>query len=345
MAIETTDFEDILREAATEVTALDPDNLDIAEFRAIRRSAKRRLEIAWEYHYWPTINFIEQRFYRPDWDAVSTFTVGNILYYPPTQKYYQALQTSTNQPPADDLGNPNLLFWDVACNSYAASFWTSTTLYAQGSRAQYGDQVYELFVPGPVIGVLPTDSTQWALLTPFDQYIAYEQDNETPIGKVNAAWNANPRTTTRYTELNWFLSENGVQILSRVNFAWLDYRIRCPKLSGDNFDPTLAYPVGAQIYYSSATTPGNFFTQTGPVASTPGQSPDNTLIWNIIQIPRVFHKYLVHGVAADWIRGPGGGSADDATLQIEIADGALEDQKSLLVGQQSQRVKTVVRTR
>lgn len=343
--METTNFEDILSEAASEVTALDPSNLDVNEFRLLRRSANRRLEVAWEYHFWPVLCRVEQRFFQADWSSATNYFAPNIVYYPPTQTYYQALQNSTNQAPADSLGNTNLLYWQDAQTSWSADTFTLAGSYVQGDRVEYGDQVYQLFVAGPVTGVLPTDTTQWALLVPFDKYVPYEQTGKTALGVVTAAWSANPRTTTRGNELNWFLSENGVQILTPINYAWLEYRTRCPVINGESFDATVSYPIGAQIYYKSATKAGNFYTQDGVTPTTPGWSPDTVLVWDVVQIPRIFHKYLVHALAADWLRGPGGGSADDAAMQMEIAAAALEDQKSLLVGQQSQRVKTLVRTR
>jgi hypothetical protein len=346
--METTDFADILTEAAAEVTALDPDNLAVEEFRYIRRAAKKRLEVCWEYHYWPDLDRMEQRFYRADWDAGTAYGAGLIgaeVYYPPTQKYYQALQNSTNQAPADSLGNTNMAYWALSARFYAASQWSAAVQYAQGQMVQYGDNVYMAFTSAPPIGNLPTDTTNWGILQPFDQYIAYEQTGKTPFTVVNAAWNVNPRTSTRGRELNWSLSEHGLQISSNIAFAWVDYRIRCPKLSGENFDATVAYPANAQIYFSSATTPGNFYTNVLGGPTTPGWSPENTLVWDLVQIPRIFHKYLVHSVAADWIRGPGGGAPEDAQTQLAVAEQALEDMKTLLVMQQSQHVRTVVQTR
>lgn len=340
MALETTDFEDVLREAASEVTALDPDNLDTNEFRALRRSAKRRLEIAWEYHYWPVLGRVEQRFFKPDWDLDATYAAGDIVYLPVTQKYYQNLLDGDN----GDEPDTNPAIWTEAETSYSADQWDSTVQYVQQDRVQYGDNVYQLYAATSTIGQPPTDTSKWGLLVPFDKYIPYEQTGQTAIGIVAAAWTASPRVTTRGTELNWSLSENGVQILSAVNFTWLDYRIRCPRLSGDLFSGTATYASGDQIYFSSASTPGNFYIANAN--TTAGQSPDTTAAkWDVVPLPRLFHKYLVYGMAADWLRGPGGGDINEWTRMEAEADACIQDQKTLLVGQQSQRVKTVVRTR
>lgn len=342
--METTDFADIMAEVAEQATTLDPDNIDTSEFNAIRRSTNRRLQTAWEYHFWPELGRLEQRFYRAAWSSATAYTATAEVYYAPTQTYYQALQASTNQAPANAAGVTNLLYWEETERSYAANDYSASANYLQGNRVTYGDNVYQLFVAGPVTAVLPTDATKWGVLTPFDQYISYTQTGKPAVGVVAAAWNLNPRTSTRATELNWFLTEAGVQINSAINFAWLDYRVRCPRLTGALWDATLSYAEGDQIYYTSTSTPANFFTANG--ATTPGDSPDLTpALWDVVELPLLFHEYLVHAVAGDWITGPGGGSAADAAVQLSLAEGVLEDQKSLLVGQQSQRIKTVVRTR
>jgi hypothetical protein len=339
--METTYFGDILQEAANEVTALDPDNLDTNEFRAIRRAANSRLQHAWNYHFWPDLMKLERRYFRPD--VTGNENAGDIAYYPPLQKYFQALVSTPGVLPDD----PNALScWTEAETSYQADTFSGTAAYVQGDQVQYGDDFYQLFAASAT-GVLPTDATQWGKLVPFDKYIPYERDGFTSIGVVTAAWSANPRTTTRGNELNWSLSENGVQILTPINYAWLEYRTRCPVLFGDLYDASFdGYDAGWQIYFrdDQANIRGEFHDVLGPV--NPGQNPENApSLFSRILLPRIFHNYLVNGLAADWMRGPGGAAAQDVDEQEALAEAALEEQKSLLVGQQSQRVKTVVRTR
>lgn len=359
--METTDFEDVLREACEEVS-LDPENLSAQDFRAMRRYARKRLEMAWEYHFWPVLGRVEQRFYRPNWSAVTTYgaaTAGqdnsaNEVFWPQTQQYFQSLVAGNlNNPPTDDLGNVDNAHWAITYAncwpSNAAESFDSTATYVQTDQVCYAGNWYQLYVAGPVTGVLPTDATQWGLLVAFDAYVDYEQAGLTALGIVAAAWSANPRTTTRGNELNWNLSERGVQILTPHPYAWIDYRIRCPKLSGELFAGDKAYASGATMYYSSDATPGNFYTANQATAA--GDSPDTASAkWDVVQLPRIFHKYLVLGIAADWAKNnlraaEGSPAGAEAQLLLGLAQAALDDQKSLLVGQQSQRVKTVVRTR
>ena len=116
--MDTTDFEDVLREACEEVSQ-DPENLSAQDFRALRRSARKRLEVAWEYHPWPILSLMEQRFFRMPWNSGTTYgqasvnTFGqladnsaNEVFYAPTQLYYQSIAPNNlNNPPADIHGN------------------------------------------------------------------------------------------------------------------------------------------------------------------------------------------------------------------------------------------------
>jgi hypothetical protein len=187
------------------------------------------------------------------------------------------------------------------------------------------------------------------LIVPFDAYVSYTQPGLNALGTVTAAYTANPRVTTRGHELNWSLSDNGVQVHSPCPFVWLDYRLRCVKLSGDIWRGDLGYAAGVQVYYSSPVTPDNFYTCV--TATNAAESPDTTPAkWLVVAIPRIFHKYLVLGTAADWLKS--GLNASNTTQELQqaqmmlgLAQAALDDQKALLVGQQGQRVKTQVVTR
>lgn len=381
-AYETTDFEDVLREACEECD-LDPENLSAQDFRAVRRYAKKRLEVAWEYHFWPTLGAVEQRFFRLPWDATVTYgqatlTAGgqlaensaNEVYYAPTGLYYLSLAPNNlNHAPADVSGNTDLAHWQVASvgcfnanfglgatggwpavfPTYSAQTWDPAVVYVQGQQVGYGGQLYQMYAATATAGTLPTDTTKWGLLVPFDAYVSYTQSGQTAIGIVQTVTTANPRVTTRGHEVNWTLSDRGIQVHMPCPFVWTDYRARCVKLAGEIFAGDKVYATGATMYFSSASTPGNFYSAV--TATTAGDSPDTAAAkWAVVMIPRIFHKYLVLGIAADAMKaGLGGGQNEfqraEAQLLLGLAQAALEDQKTLLVGQQSQRVATVVVTR
>lgn len=427
--METTDFQDILEEAADSVTALDPANLDDSEFKSIRRSAARRLETAWEYHFWPDLMRVEQRFFRAPYDDDTEYSIGDEVYFPATRKYYLNLlpisasgtapatltngeyvvnkdtwiessvcysgedfDSDTTYASGDIARNPDdgLFYQRISAGtgfiisgagvesingdwyvsgttggkpsysklngngetiSYQSGFWIIATadeaVYTSSENVATPDLVSDWgSPPNPVFGTSGdiTHPLIWSRLTPFDRYVAYEQDGKTEIGSVAALYMRNPYSTTRNLELPFLLSADGVQVTSAVTCAWIQFRLRCPKLTGEVFSATAIYTSGKQVYFSDDDTRGNFYAAN--TTTTAGDSPSNAPSkWDVVEIPRIFHRYLAHGIAADWILGPGGGAPDDAALENAQAQEELDNQKSLLVGQQSQRIQTVVRTR
>jgi hypothetical protein len=367
--METTDFEDVLRDACEEI-GTDPQNISSPDFMALRRFASKRLEAAWRYHYWPDLGRVEQRFYRLPYDATKTYSAAvagvdnsaNEVYWALTGQYFVALTTvPLATPPTDGNGVVDLAHWGITSqfaiqpdptgtefNQQTVNVlpFNLTVTYNQGDRVQYTNNVYQLFA-STATGVLPTVAAAWGLVPPFDAYVPYEQTGQTAFTIVEGVFSSNPRITTRGNGLNYFLSERGVQVLTPIAFAWIQFRIRSPKLNGRPFNGEATYAAGNQMYYSSSTTPGNFYTCL--TATAAGETPDTTAAkWSVVQIPRMFHRYLVLGIAADWERDLN--PAEDAQQRASAAAFALAQQeldelKSLYVGQMGQRVKTEVRTR
>src|SRR5262252_1937239 len=51
-----------------------------------------RLRESWELYDWVETTFVEQRAFRPDFDVTVCYSVGDIVWDPCTQQYYEALQ-------------------------------------------------------------------------------------------------------------------------------------------------------------------------------------------------------------------------------------------------------------
>lgn len=269
-------------------------------------------------------------------------------------------------PPTDAGGNINLNFWAATsqyaiqpcvtgtsydCVAYQVAAqnqppFNLTATYTQGQRVWYMGNIYQLFAL-TATGILPTDPTSWGLIPPFDAYVPFEQTGFTPFTVVEGVFSANPRTTTRGNTLNYFLSERGVQVMTAIPYAWIQFRLRCPKLNGDMFRSDTAYPAGAGMYFINTATPGNFYT--ARVTTSAGDTPETAPAkWCVVKLPRIFHRYLVLGMAADWekdLTGANLGARSAAVTADQIAQAELDDVKSLYVGQMGQRVKTEVQTR
>ena len=350
MALRTVDAVDVIKGIA-DLCGLDRENISTEDFRVIRQSINRRLQTAWEFDLWPELLRVEKRYFRAAYAAATTYTASTAtvpteVYFPATGLYYQNVKGSTGVDPANSSGVTNASNWADSSRSYSASNYSAATTYATGDKVFYPttDRYYILHTAA-VAGTLPTDTTKWGILTDFDPYVAYAQTGNTAIGSVFTVYSKNPKTTTRLDELDWFLSENGVQLVSNVNQVWLEYRIRTPLVYGDNYSSTTVYTAAlAQIYYSSTTAGyrGNFYDCI--TTTSAGDSPESAAAkWSVVSVPLIFQRYLELGGHADYLRHTGQPEKADAMEALAVAH--LSDQSQLLVGQQGQGSRPLVLSR
>lgn len=346
MALRTVDAVDVISGTA-DMCGLDRANLANSDFAMIRQAHDRRLQTAWEFDRWPELIRTEKRYYRDPYATgtsytASTATAATEVYFPASGKYYQNVKASVGVDPANAAGVVNATNWAESAPSYSASNFSAATTYVLADKVLYPttDRYYVLHTAA-VAGTLPTDTTKWGILTDFDRYVAYAQTGKTAIGGVLDTNSVNPKTTTRTSPLDWFLSENGVQISTPSSFAWITYRIRTVRLFGDAFSTTTVYTAGQQIYYSTGVR-GNYYDciVTTTAGDTPISAPSK---WSIVNIPLIFQRYLEWGGYADWLRNDG--QTDKAMVEDDKATSFLSDQSGLLQGQQGQVQRMVVLTR
>ncbi len=159
----------------------------------------------------------------------------------------------------------------------------------------------------------------------------------TPLAEVFAAYDRDPRATTRLCKLPFRVTSDGFAFTAVRHggaYVWLHYRIQRPTLTGDLFDATLVYTSGRQVYYVNATTAiGNFYTCTA--TTTAGQSPlTMPAKWTVVPVPYIFGEYLRQGGYADWLTSDGQG--DKAAAVEGQAVGLLELEADKLQRQQQQ---------
>lgn len=137
-------------------------------------------------------------------------------------------------------------------------------------------------------------------------------------GEVLGVFNKNPQASTRVTDLGYELYDDGttakVIVQNRILAdGWFHYRIKCPVLTGDLYDPTVTYQQGSQVYFDSGSGQGtyvpisgkphagNFYTAlsvTVAAGRTPTTHPSD---WQKVQIPYIFGHYCSWGAAANWL--------------------------------------------
>ena len=183
------------------------------------------------------------------------------------------------------------------------------------------------------------DVTRVEQRTPADQVIAYEQTDETVIGHVEGVYRRDPRTCTNPCPIPFLLTNEGISVLDPATSVWVRFRLRTPVLKGNEYSATTLYTAGQQIYYASASAPGNFYDCIDDGAAD--QNPDNTPErWGLVEIPRFLERYLVQGAYADWL--PGDGQNEKRNTEEAAAQRLLANQLMLFRGQQGQAERPVV---
>jgi hypothetical protein len=319
-----------------------------------RRLFSKRLATAWERAKWPDLVRVEQRAFRAEWASGTTYSKTNERFYTPAQLYYQSLRDSnTGNAPASGTGNTeNSAYWAQCRSEYSPNrgTWLTATAFAVGDQVYYQptNLYYQCHTAHTSSGTLVPNATggyeRWGVLTPFDRYVAYEQTGETKIGDTFRVTQKNPDIFWADGDLDYSLSNNGVQVVDDVAEVWLKFRTQCPVLKGDAFSSTATYTANlSQVYYRSTTAPesypGNFYNCV--TTTSAGESPETTAAkWSVVELPLFLERYLVQGAYADWL--PGDGQNDKKMNEILMAERLISDQLFLLRAQQNQRGRPMV---
>jgi len=335
--VRTIDYGDILAGTA-DLCGLDRDNLSVNDFKKLRTSHNNRLATGYEWFDWPELMRVEKRQVRPNYDSTKAYVVGDEVYYPAEDGYYQAVQAGTGNAPS------NLAYWAEADRSHTPTEWESGKAYLLGDQVLYDDDdlpYHCLVAHTSSASVLPTGAN-WGRLYDFDPYISLEQTGETSIGTVYGLYNKDPRKFETVLERDWHLSANGIQFTDKLNKAWVEFRLRPPVLKGDTFSSTVIYQVGDQVYFSDANTPGNFFdcaTATN-VSDSPGTASAK---WSKVEVPYIFGRFLIQAGYADYLAMDQ--QSERKTNEELFALELLTNQVTLLAGQQGHLRRVTVATR
>ncbi len=339
------DYVDVLTLSAKQA-GLDPEQVAADEFATFRLLHSDRLKRIWDHRPWYDLCETEKRYFRPLYTN-TTYTATTEVYYPGPKKYYQALRAViVGQAPATFDGTTwtaNLAYWAESKASYDAAEYSATTAYGQGAIVYYSltDRFYQLFAVTST-GNLPTDAANWGVLTPFNRYIAYAQAGLTAFEHVYSAWTADPENDASAQRLKCWLTGDGAQIREDVAYAWLVFKLRRPRLTGDVLDEATGYAVGAQVYFSSSVTRGNFYDCA--VTAAAGETPDTAAAkWAKVEIPAQWETWLTHGAAADYLLPDGEVMVRDR--EFSIAQDDLERQAVLHDSMVADRLQSNVMTR
>ncbi len=103
--MDTVPYQQVLREAAG-LAGFTLDQLSATPKTQLKTFISRRAREYWRRGWWAQLMHAEERFYRSDYAAGTTYATGDQVYYATTAKYYEALQATTGNLPT------NATYWE-----------------------------------------------------------------------------------------------------------------------------------------------------------------------------------------------------------------------------------------
>jgi hypothetical protein len=170
-------------------------------------------------------------------------------------------------------------------------------------------------------------------------YVALNQSGQNEIETVFEVWDKNPKTAADGTPVDYFLSENGIQLDTTLTAVWVHYRKQHPRLTGNLYSKATGtnYAVGEQAYDNNL---GNFYTALeaitgdGSTDNSPNAQPSK---WSLVELPDVLRNFLIRGTYADYLRHDG--QMDKSHPAERDAQAALDQEVNQLETIQGQDVR------
>lgn len=332
----TVTFQSILTGIATGL-GMDPArDLNPARAAALTEYVNQRVLEGWKWEFWPEWTVVEQRAFRPVYDVAETVAAGDERLLPGAQTYYQALQASTGQSPATLTGTvwvENSAYWAVCAASYSASDWVTGTVFTAGLQARNPEdglfyQCHTAHTAGAAF-----DATKFGVLTPFDKYVAYEQDGETPIDEVKQASRRNPRVfPANPGRIPFTPSDKGIQFNADAPAQpWIEFRKRPPVFTSTRYSATTTYALDALVY---STTSGECYKslQVNNLGHDP--SGASAAYWERVQFPAILANFVKRAAMVDALNDQK--QTDRAAQKLRDAYEELEDASDRALAAQGQ---------
>lgn len=275
----------------------DTDGSTTGKVAVLRVYLRRAIREYWRKFWWPELMLVEQRLYRPEYDASTAYAALDEVFYWPTRKYYICTTASTGNAPADSAGVVDTTYWAEAQTTYSGTDWAASTVYAVGDivRNIYDGDFYQCHTGHTSSSSF--DSTKFTLLTPFVRSIQVDQSGQTEIGDLEGAYDDNPdvfpETAGRIRH-----GRRGDDIIIRENYSvvWLRFRKRVPAFLGDDYDSSTAYSAGDTIWYNAT----DFYTANQSTSA--GQTPDtHPAKWDVNPVPERLSECVAQRAYAEYL--------------------------------------------
>jgi hypothetical protein len=352
MAIRLTSAEKVLK-GVMKLWHGKADLPGVAEFGVVRGALDLSLAEGWRQEWWHDLMRVEERYFRANWLAASSYNKTAEVYDAATQDYFQALRdgvTGAGQSPTDAAGAERSAYWARCRNSYSGANWASGVAYAVGDIRFYPvtNRYYQCHTAHTSDSNLVPDATggneRWGVLTPFERYVDLDAAGQTAIGDVMDVTDRNPRVESNWRGIRWITAQNRVYVLDEEVRCWVTFRQRMPRLvpALDTFDAGDTYASGAQVYWDNGgASTGDFYQANA--TTTAGQDPTDTPAkWDRIELPEFLEGYLIYATYAKCLTGDD--REDKAPGAMQMANGYLELEADNIYRQQGQSPNMAVRT-
>lgn len=303
----TVTFKSILHGTAQRLGFDPARDLNSVRAASLTEYINTRLKEGWEFEFWPEWTVISQRQYRLNWLIASAYAAPTAeaaveVYYPPAQKYYQALQGSTGQVPANLVNGAyvvNATYWAETALSYSADAWQTGVAYLLGDQVLNPEdgRYYQCF--SPHLAGASIDLTQFGLLTPFDKFIAYQQTGLGLIAEVRACYRNNPRIQTRTPgRINFVPSDNGIQLPSDAPaIIFVEYRLPPPLFNSCSWNAATTYN-NCDVAYSATTGECYRSVQDGNL----NHAVTDVAWWKKVNFPAILADFVKRCAVSDGLR-------------------------------------------
>lgn len=261
-----------------------PTTEEASFFRTFIGSALRQ---AWEAFDWPEQTVTQQEFFAPTYSTTTAYVVGDVIYFPTEQKYYQCVNSAGSTGHDPTTGGPNGTlnpsYWAEAADSYLGSSggdWSNTSTYAIGDIVLYPvNQQYYQCVAVPSVGTVPTNATFWGLLNPFLRNVSQQTNPDgtartNELGEIFAVYQKDPRVQfVQSRNVQYAFTPTGMLVLDSLPYVWIEARLLPPVYTADpstipyRFSEICSYrAAGQMLRVDGKVDLGNEFLQLGESA-------------------------------------------------------------------------------
>lgn len=329
----TIQFSTILNEAA-QLCGLDRDNLSTKTFKALRDFGSNRLNEIWNREQWPfLVQYLNTLSGREVTQIETTAGSPLVTFTTPYNLWpYSAL--NYNGAPALINVDTTIANEQVGAPLITGSFpYTSTptitSIILDVGENQASTATYTL--SGTPVAALWSESD--------DEYrVRLPSDCEALLG----VYTHDPRATTKAVPVGYYIESLGSPLYNNQFSTWFDYavlkqqlncflqyRISCPRLTGDAYNAATTYQAGDQVYLH-----GNFYSTNSSVTGIAPSASANSASWTIVTIPELFRAFLVRAILADYLRSE---SQFDQAAAAEVDTQAAYDRAVDFVLRQQQQ--------